>query len=128
MNTNKTEYKKAQEEFLESVVQPLLEMATLDGDIVVRNDGAETKFAHFHWKGVHFRFQRNLPKNSTELKNMIAFESEKNYLKPDDYKYLLSLLAKKPVKGNRRGNYKTVYDLAQDQWELLNERTLDYID
>lgn len=120
------EFEKTQQEFIEALTQPLLEMAYLDGGIIVNNDNSDTKFAHFHWNGVHFAFLKSCPKNATEIKKMIVFPKEKSKL--DDHKLteLAKLLNSKPQM--KRGTYNSVYDRVLDYWETLNGRDADYVD
>ena len=110
------------------------EMAHIEKFIIVHNDkepGQELdneKFAHFHYNNVHFKFKQECPKNITELKSMIAFDSEKLKLNDKELNKLLKLLQRKP---SRQGkvHHTTVYDKVIDAWLLLNEdRDIDYID
>lgn len=115
------------------MTMPINEMARLTGDIEVHSEDDESqyanelKFAHFHWKGVHFRLSRNIPKNATQARKMIAFSKERNKL--DDYELteLCKILKSKPVKP-RKTKFKTVYEQIIEVWETLNERDVDYID
>lgn len=115
------------------MTMPINEMARLTGDIEVHSEDDESqyanelKFAHFHWKGVHFRLSRNIPKNATQARKMIAFSKERNKL--DDYELteLCKILKSKPVKP-RKTKFKTVYEQIIEVWETLNERDADYID
>lgn len=115
------------------MTMPINEMARLTGDIEVHSEDDESqyanelKFAHFHWKGVHFRLSRNIPKNATQARKMIAFSKERNKL--DDYELteLCKILKSKPVKP-RKTKFKTVYEQIIEVWETLNEKDVDYID
>ena len=115
------------------MTMPINEMARLTGDIEVTSEDNnseyvnELKFAHFHWKGVHFRLSRNIPKNATQARKMIAFSKERNKL--DDYELteLCKILKSKPIKP-RKNPFKTVYEQIINVWETLNERDVDYID
>lgn len=115
------------------MTMPINELARLTGDIEVHSEDDESqyanelKFAHFHWKGVHFRLSRNIPKNATQARKMIAFSKERNKL--DDYELteLCKILKSKPVKP-RKTKFKTVYEQIIEVWETLNERDVDYID
>lgn len=115
------------------MTMPINEMARLTGDIEVHSEDDESqyanelKFVHFHWKGVHFRLSRNIPKNATQARKMIAFSKERNKL--DDYELteLCKILKSKPVKP-RKTKFKTVYEQIIEVWETLNERDADYID
>lgn len=100
------------------------EMAMLDGGIILRNDGDNAKFSHFHWHNVHFNLFNRIPKNVTELRNRIHFESEKNLLSDNELTELFNLLYKRSNK--KAGKYfQTVHDFAVAQWELLNDRDVD---
>lgn len=107
-------------------VKKIFEFARLDGGTEVRNDadGEVQKFAHFHWKGVHFKFQRELPKTQAELKKMVAYPKELSILSEKDYIDLLRILKQKP----QRAKTDTVYEGLINQWEILNQRDADYID
>lgn len=115
------------------LAMPINEMARLTGGIEVHNEdddsacANELKFAHFHWKGVHFRLSRNIPKNATQARKMIAFSKEQNKLSDHELTELCKILRSKPVKP-RKTNFKTVYDQIVEMWETLNERDVDYID
>jgi hypothetical protein len=111
-------------EYVHKALEPIFEFARLDGGTEVRNAGSDEKFAHFHWKGVHFKFQRNLPKTKTELRPMIAFSKEESKLSEKDLSDLLKILKQKP----QRALAPTVYEALINQWEILNERDADYID
>ena len=103
---------------------PILEMAELDGGIVVRNDNDDKKFSHFHWHGVHFDLFEQIPKNITELKRRIHFEKEQNKLTSSDLANLLKILYSKSTK--KAGRYfDNVHDFTVAQWELLNNREVD---
>lgn len=131
----KNNIKQLNEEILYEMhmTMPINEMARLTGDIEVHSEDDESqyanelKFAHFHWKGVHFRLSRNIPKNATQARKMIAFSKERNKL--DDYELteLCKILKSKPVKP-RKTKFKTVYEQIIEVWETLNERDVDYID
>ena len=131
----KNNIKQLNEEILYEMhmTMPINEMARLTGDIEVHSEDDESqyanelKFAHFHWKGVHFRLSRNIPKNATQARKMIAFSKERNKL--DDYELteLCKILKSKPVKP-RKNPFKTVYEQIINVWETLNERDVDYID
>lgn len=115
------------------LAMPINEIARLTGGIEVHNEdddsehANELKFAHFHWKGVHFRLSRNIPKNATQARKMIAFSKEQNKLSDHELTELCKILRSKPVKP-RKTNFKTVYDQIVEMWETLNERDVDYID
>lgn len=126
MNSNKPEIEQVKEDFHETLLMDMSEMARLDGGIVVRNDNDDKKFAHFHWNNVHFAFKRNCPKNATEVKEMIAFPKEINRLSNHQFTELAKLLNSEPIK--KRGTYPNVYSKVLDYWETLNERDADYID
>lgn len=112
---------------------PINEIARLTGGIEVHNEdddsecANELKFAHFHWKGVHFRLSRNIPKNATQARKMIAFSKEQNKLSDYELTELCKILRSKPVKPNKNP-FKTVYEQIIQIWETLNERDADYID
>lgn len=115
------------------LAMPINEMATLTGGIEVHNEdddsqcANELKFAHFHYKGVHFRLSRSCPKNATQARKMIAFTREQNKIQDHELTELCKILASRPVKP-RKTPFKRVYDQIIDQWELLNDREVDYID
>lgn len=115
------------------LAMPINEMARLTGGIEVHNEdddsecANELKFAHFHWKGVHFRLSRNIPKNATQARKMIAFSKEQNKLSDHELTELCKILRSKPVKPNKNP-FKTVYEQIIQIWETLNERDVDYID
>lgn len=113
--------------------QNINEMAKIEKFIIVHNDrepGQELdnlKFAHFHYNNVHFKFKQKCPRNITELRQMIAFDSGQKKITDKELKDLLKLLQKKPsIK--RRAPYNNVYDYVLDTWVTLNERDPDYID
>lgn len=110
----------------------MYEMANIEKCILVHNDkeaGQEEdyKFAHFHYKNIHFKFMQDCPKNITQLKQMIAFSVERNKLSDKDLSDLLKILKRKPSR-NTRMKADTVYDFVVGTWETLNERDADYID
>ena len=115
------------------MTMPINEMARLTGDIEVHSEDDESqyanelKFAHFHWKGVHFRLSKNMPKNVTQARKMIAFSKERNKLDDHELTELCKILKSKPVKP-RKTKFKTVYEQIIEVWETLNERDADYID
>lgn len=113
--------------------QNINEMAKIEKFIIVHNDREpgqdidNLKFAHFHYNNIHFKFKQECPKNITELRQMIAFDSEQKKITDKELKDLLKLLQKKPsVK--RRAPYKNVYDYVLDTWATLNDREPDFID
>ena len=61
------------------------EMADVGFGVIVHNENdnsiktEQLKFAHFHWKNIHFKFSRNLPKNATQLRKLIAFDKEQTF-------------------------------------------------
>lgn len=105
-------------------LQPIVEIAKLDGDIIVRNVGDDKKFPHFHWKNIHFELKSyECPKNVNELKEMIYFDSEKHKLSSKDLKDLLKILQNKSNK--KAGKYfPDVYTFIISIWETLNEREI----
>lgn len=113
--------------------QNINEMAKIEKFIIVHNDrepGQDVdnlKFAHFHYNNIHFKFKQECPKNITELRQMIAFDSEQKKITDKELKDLLKLLQKRPTKTNRI-KADTVYDLTIGTWEILNDRDPDYID
>ena len=108
-------------------------MAKIEKLIIVHNDkepGQDVdnlKFAHFHYNNIHFKFKQECPRNITELRQMIAFDSEQKKITDKELKDLLKLLQKRPTKTNRI-KADTVYDLTIGTWEILNDRDSDYID
>ena len=113
--------------------QNINEMAKIEKFIIVHNDrepGQDVdnlKFAHFHYNNIHFKFKQECPRNITELRQMIAFDSEQEKITDKELKDLLKLLQKRPTKTNRI-KADTVYDLTIGTWEILNDRDSDYID
>ena len=113
--------------------QNINEMAKIEKLIIVHNDrepGQDVdnlKFAHFHYNNIHFKFKQECPRNITELRQMIAFDSEQEKITDKELKDLLKLLQKRPTKTNRI-KADTVYDLTIGTWEILNDRDSDYID
>lgn len=113
--------------------QNINEMAKIEKFIIVHNDrepGQDVdnlKFAHFHYNNIHFKFKQECPKNISELRQMIAFDSEQKKITDKELKDLLKLLQKRPTKTNRI-KADTVYDLTIGTWEILNDRDPDYID
>ena len=113
--------------------QNINEMAKIEKLIIVHNDrepGQDVdnlKFAHFHYNNIHFKFKQECPRNITELRQMIAFDSEQKKITDKELKDLLKLLQKRPTKTNRI-KADTVYDLTIGTWEILNDRDSDYID
>ena len=113
--------------------QNINEMAKIEKFIIVHNDrepGQDVdnlKFAHFHYNNIHFKFKQECPRNITELRQMIAFDSEQKKITDKELKDLLKLLQKRPTKTNRI-KADTVYDLTIGTWEILNDRDPDYID
>lgn len=113
--------------------QNINEMAKIEKFIIVHNDrepGQDVdnlKFAHFHYNNIHFKFKQECPRNLTELRQMIAFDSEQKKITDKELKDLLKLLQKRPTKTNRI-KADTVYDLTIGTWEILNDRDPDYID
>ena len=113
--------------------QNINEMAKIEKFIIVHNDREpgqdidNLKFAHFHYNNIHFKFKQECPRNITELRQMIAFDSEQKKITDKELKDLLKLLQKRPTV-KRRAPYNNVYDYVLDTWETLNEREPDYID
>ena len=113
--------------------QNINEMAKIEKFIIVHNDREpgqdidNLKFAHFHYNNIHFKFKQECPKNITELRQMIVFDSEQKKITDKELKDLLKLLQKRPTKTNRI-KADTVYDLTIGTWEILNDRDPDYID
>lgn len=111
---------------------PINEMAKLTGDIEVHNENDNSpnadqlKFTHFHYKGIHFRFSRSIPKNATEARSMIAFRREQSKITDRELTELCKVLKSKPIR--KTGNFKTVYECAVTLWEFLNDRDADFID
>lgn len=109
------------------------EIVRIERYIIVHNDKEPEqdtdnfKFAHFHYNNIHFKFMQECPQNITQLKQMIAFESEKSKISDNDLRQLLKLLQRRPT-AKKRGSYNNVYDYIIDVWETLNERPAAYID
>ena len=80
--------------------QNINEMAKIEKFIIVHNDRESgqdidnLKFAHFHYNNIHFKFKQECPKNITELRQMIAFDSEQQKITDKELKDLLKLLQK----------------------------------
>lgn len=134
MITSKTELQKLNEEFwIFKDSQNMNEMARIEKVIIVHNDREpgqkldNLKFAHFHYNNIHFKFMQECPQNITQLKQMIAFESEKSKISDNDLRQLLKLLQRRPS-NTRRIKAINVYDYTIGMWETLNERPADYID
>lgn len=134
MTILKTELQKLNEEFwIFKDSQNMNEMARIEKVIIVHNDREpgqdidNLKFAHFHYNNIHFKFRQQCPKNITELKTMIAFNSEITKINNKALSTLLGILQRRPS-GSLRGKYNNVYDYVLDVWETLNERNADFID
>ena len=103
------------------------EMAKINKQIELRNqdDGDVVKFAHFHFKGVHFKFMRNCPQTKEDIVKMIAFpKKELQKLSSKDIKDLLKLLHSSWDKNSSM----TVYEACIAVWGTLHDREIDYID
>lgn len=115
------------------MLMPINEMATLTGDIEVHNEddnrpnADQLKFAHFHFRGVHFKLSRTCPKNAAQARKLIAFNKEQSKISDKDLTDLCKILRSKPIKP-RKNSFKTVYDQILEIWETLNGREVDYID
>lgn len=115
------------------IAMPINEMAKLDGGIEVHNEDDESadieqlKFAHFHYNGIHFKFSRNIPKNATQARKLIAFNREQTKIDDHELTQLVRILNARPTRP-RKTKAKTVYEAVIDIWELLNERDADFID
>lgn len=109
------------------------EMARLTGDIIVHNENDNSiktdqlKFAHFHWKNIHFKLSRKMPKNATQLRKLIAFDKEQKLISDNELTQLVKILKSKPIKP-KITPFKTVYEQIINIWETLNEREADFID
>ena len=109
------------------------EMAKLDGGIIVHNENDSStktdqlKFAHFHYKNIHFKFSKNLPKNVSQLRKLIAFDKEQKLISDNELTQLAKILKSKPTRP-KKTKAKTVYEAIIDIWELLNERDADFVD
>lgn len=102
------------------------EMAKIEKEIELRNedDGDVVKFAHFHFRGVHFKFMRECPQTKEDIIKMVAFpKKELQTLSAKDIRDLLRLLNSKYSKDNRL----TVYDACKIVWDSLHDREIDYI-
>ena len=115
------------------ILMPINEMAKLTGDIEVHNEddnnseSDQLKFAHFHYKGVHFKLSRHCPKNASQARKMIAFSKEQKKIDDFELTQLCNILNGKPIKP-RKTPYKTVYEQIIDIWETLNDRDADFMD
>lgn len=126
--------KELTEELLYNIhmLMPINEMATINNVIEVHNENDNSiqshqlKFAHFHYEGIHFRFSRNIPKNASQARKMIAFSREQNKIDDFELTQLCKILASRPNRKNVSA--KTVYQYALDLWEGLNDRDADFID
>ena len=111
---------------------PINEMAKINGVIIVHNEDDESegmdqlKFAHFHYKNIHFRFSRNIPKNATQARRMIAFKREQSKIDDHELTELCKVLKSRPVR--KHVSAPTVYQYAMDVWVGLNDRDIDFID
>ncbi len=114
------------------LAMPINEMAKINGVIEVHNedddspDADQLKFAHFHYKGIHFKFSRKIPKNATQARKMIAFSREQNKIDDHELTELCKILRSRPVRKNT--GFKTVYEFALSMWVGLNDRDADFID
>lgn len=71
------------------------EMAKINKQIELRNedDGDTVKFAHFHFRGVHFKFMRKCPETKEDIVRMVAFPNkELQKLSTKDYKRFISII------------------------------------
>lgn len=103
------------------------EMAKIEKEIELRSedDGDIVKFAHFHFRGVHFKFMRECPQTKEDILKMVAFPNkELQKLSSKDIKDLLKLLNKRYSKNNQLN----VYDACKIVWDSLHDREMDYID
>lgn len=115
------------------VAMPINEMAKINGVIEIHNENDDSpeadqlKFAHFHYKGIHFKFSRDIPKNVTQARKLIAFKREQTKITDKELTELCKILKSKPMRklGNKFDN---VYECAIFTWEILNDRDVDYID
>lgn len=115
------------------IKMPINEMAKINGVIEVHNEddsspeADQLKFAHFHYKGIHFKFSRNMPKNVQDVRKMIAFKREQNKIDDHELTELCKILKSRPIR-KLAGKFDTVYECALATWEILNDRDVDYID
>lgn len=103
------------------------EMAKINKQIELRNedDGDTVKFAHFHFRGVHFKFMRKCPETKEDIVRMVAFPNkELQKLSTKDIKDLLVLLHSNWDKNSSM----TVYEACIAVWGTLHDREMDYID
>lgn len=103
------------------------EMAKINKQIELRNedDGDTVKFAHFHFRGVYFKFMRECPQTKEDILKMVAFSNkELQKLSTKDIKDLLVLLHSKWDKNS----CMTVYEACIAVWGTLHDREIDYID
>lgn len=122
------EIKKLNEEVMLELhsLDTINEMAKIEKEIELRNedDGDVVKFAHFHFRGVHFKFMRECPQTKEDIVKMVAFpKKELQKLSSKDLTDLLKLLNSKYSKDNRL----TVYDACKIVWDSLHDREIDYI-
>ena len=109
------------------------EMADVGFGVIVHNENDnclelnQLKFAHFHYKNIHFKFSRNLPKNAAQLRKLIAFDKEQKLISDRELNQLAKILKSKPL-NNKRSNYASIYDKSIEYWETLNKREADFVD
>lgn len=102
------------------------EMAKINKQIELRNedDGDVVKFAHFHFKGVHFKFLSYCPQNKEDIMKMVAFKKETQKLSSKDIKDLIKLLNSKWDKNSSMN----VYEASIAVWGTLHDREIDYVE
>lgn len=98
---------------------PINEMARIGKYIEVNNEdtidsngNSNKKFPHFHWlynRKIHFKFANRMPKNASELRKMIAFDSEQSKITDQELNKLAKLLKSKHED-------TTLYQAALDMW------------
>ena len=104
--------------------QNMNEMANIEKYIIVHNDKEpgqsldNDKFAYFHYNDIHFKFKQECPKNLTELKTMIAFDSEKNQISDRELSELLKILQRKP--SGKKLREKALEDEFMKVFDLIN--------
>lgn len=106
----------------------LNEMARINDTIEVNNEDitnekgeTQTKFPHFHWlykRKIHFKFANRIPNNVSELKQLLAYKSDKLGISDAELKKVLKDIwveINDPEIGR-----KTVYEVAFKTWENLH--------
>lgn len=93
-------------------------------ELASEDDGDSIKFAHFHFKHVHFKFMKECPQTKEDIIKMVAFpKTQLQKLSTKDIEELLTLLHSKWDKNSSM----SVYQASIAVWGTLNDREIDYI-